>query len=84
MFITTLFAITRTWKQPQFPSTDEWIKKMWYICAMEYHSAVKRNAFESFLMRWVNLEPIIQSEISQREKQISYTNVYIWNLEKWY
>ena len=82
VFITELFAITRTWKQPQCPSTDEWIKKMWYICAMEYNSAIKRNTFESFLMRWMNLEPIIQSEISQREKQMSYTNAYIWNLEK--
>ena len=51
---------------------------------MEYYSAMKRNAFESVLMRWMNLEPIIQSEVSQGEKQISYINAYIWNLERWY
>ena len=84
MFIAALFTIARTWKQPRCPSADEWIRKLWFIYTVEYYLAIKRNAFESFLMRWVNLEPIIQSEISQREKQISYTNAYIWNLEKWY
>ena len=59
---------SRTWKQPRCPSTDEWIKKLWYIHTMEYYSAIKRNAFESVLMRWMNLEPIIQSKVSQREK----------------
>ena len=54
---------------------------MWYIYAMEYYSAIKRNAFESVLMRWVNLEPIIQNEVSQKEKL--YSNTYIQNLEKW-
>ena len=67
-FIASLFAIARTWKQPRCPSTDEWIKKLWYIYTMEYYSAIKRNAFESVLMRWMNLEPIIQSEVSQKEK----------------
>ena len=70
MFIATLFTIAITWKQPRCPSTDEWIKKLWYIYIMEYYSAMKRNAFESILMRWMNLEPIIQSEISQKEKDI--------------
>ena len=64
MFIAALFTIARTWKQPRCPSTDEWIKKMWYIYTMEYYSAIKRNAFESVQMRWMNLEPIIQSEVS--------------------
>ena len=68
MFIAALFSIARTWKQPRCPSTDEWIKKLWYIYTMEYYSAIKRNAFESLLMRWLNLEPIIQSEVSQKEK----------------
>ena len=61
-------AVFRTWKQPRCPSTDEWIKKLWYIYPMEYYSAIKRNAFESVQMRWTNLEPIIQSEGSQKKK----------------
>ena len=68
LFITALFTIARTWKQPRCPSTDEWIKKLLYIYTVEYYSAIKRNAFESVLMRWMNLEPIIQSEVSQKEK----------------
>ena len=59
MFIAALFTIARTWKQPRCPWTDEWIKKLWYIYTMEYYSAIKRSTFESVLMRWVNLEPII-------------------------
>ena len=68
MFITALFIVARTWKQPRCPSADEWIKKLWYIDTMEYYSAIKRNAFESVLMRWMKLEPIKQSEESQKEK----------------
>ena len=68
LFIAALFTIARTWKQPRCPSTDKWIKKWWYIYTVEYYSAIKRNAFESILMRWINLEPIIQSEVSQKEK----------------
>ena len=68
LFIAVLFTIARMWKQPRCPSTDEWIRKLWYIYTMEWHSAIKRNAFESVLMRWMNLEPIIQSEVSQKEK----------------
>ena len=67
-FIAALFTIARTWKQPRCPSTDEQIKKLWYIYTMEYYLAIKRNAFESGLMRWMNLESIIQSEVSQKEK----------------
>ena len=59
MFIAALFTIARTWKQPRSPMTNEWIKKLWYIYTMEYSSAIKRKAFESVLMRWMNLEPII-------------------------
>ena len=68
LFIAALFTIARTWKQPRYPLTDEWIKKLWYIYTMEYYSAIKSNTFESVLMRWINLEPIIQSEVSQKEK----------------
>ena len=66
MFITSLFIIARTWKQPRCPSADEW--KMWYIYTMEYYSAIKKNSFKSVLMRWMKLEPIIQSEVSQKDK----------------
>ena len=68
MFITALFKIARTWKQPRCPSADEWIRKLWYIYTIEYYSAIKKNTFESVLMRWMKLEPIIQSEVSQKEK----------------
>ena len=76
MLIAALFAIARTWKQPRFPSTDKWIKKMWYIYTMKYYSAIKKNEFESVLMRWMTLEPVIQSEVSQKEKK-KYIYVYI-------
>ena len=68
MFIAALFIIARTWKQPRCPSADEWIRKLWYIYTMEYYSAIKKNTFESVLMRWMKLEPIIRSEVSQKEK----------------
>ena len=71
MFIAALFTIARTWKQPKYPSTEEWIK-MWYIYTMEYYSDIKRKMSESVLMR-MNLEPIIQSEVSQeRNTNIVY------------
>ena len=69
LFIAALFTIARTWKQPRRPATDEWIKKLWDICTMEYYSAIKGNTFESVLMRYMNLEFIIQSEVSQKEKR---------------
>ena len=68
LFTVALFTIARTWKQPRGPSTDKWIKKLWYIYTMKYYSAAKRNTFESVLMRWTKLEPIIQTEVSQKEK----------------
>ena len=86
MFTATLFTIARTRKQPRCPSADEWIRKLWYIYTTDYYSAIKKkkNAFQSVLMRGVKLEPIIQSEVSQKEKhQIQYINTYIWNLERW-
>ena len=63
-----LFIIARTWKQPRCPSADEWIRKLWYIYTMEYYSAIKKNTFESALVKWMNLEPVIQSEVNQKEK----------------
>ena len=69
MFIAALFTITRTWKQPRCPSSDEWIKKLWYIYTMKYYSAIKRNEFESAVARRMNLEPLMENK-SEREKQI--------------
>ena len=68
MFIAALFTIARTRKQPKCPSTDEWIKKMWHIYAMEYYSAIKRNEIELFVVRGMDLESVIQSDVSQKEK----------------
>ena len=68
MFTAALFTIASTWKQPNCPSTDEWIKKMWHIYIMEYYLAKKRNDIELFVVRWMDLETIIQSEVSQKEK----------------
>ena len=68
MFIAALFIIARTWKQPRCPSADEWIRKLWYIYTVEYYSAINKNTFESVLMSWMKLEPIIHSEVSQKEK----------------
>ena len=67
MFITALFITARTWKQPRCPSADEWIRKLLYIHTMEFYSAIKKNTFESVLMRWMKLEPIIQSEVSHKD-----------------
>ena len=67
IFIAALFIVARTWKQPRRPSSDEWIRKLWYIYTMEYYSAIKKNTFESVLMRWMKLELITQSEVSQKE-----------------
>ena len=76
LFIAALLTIDRTWKQPRCPSTDEWIKKLLYIYTSEYYSDIKRNAFESVLMRWMNLEPIIQSEVSQKDKYCIVVHTY--------
>ena len=81
MFFTALFTIARSWKQPRCPSADEWIRKLWYIYTMKYYSAIKKNAFESGLMRWMKLEPFIQSEVSQRKTPIQYINACVWNLD---
>ena len=84
MFIAALFTIVRIWKQPRCPSADEWIRKLCFIYTMEYYSAIKKNAFESVLMKWMKLEPIIQSKVSQKENTNTvYINTHIWNLERW-
>ena len=68
MFIAALFTVARTWKQPKCPPSDEWIKKMWYIYTMEYYSAIKRYETELFVVRWMDLQTVFQSEVSQKEK----------------
>ena len=80
LFIPALFTIARTWKQPRCPSTDEWIKKLWYIYTLEYYSAIKRNTSESILMWWMNLEPIIQSEVSQKKKDKYHILTHIYEI----
>ena len=82
MFFPTLFIIARTWKQPRCPSADEWIRKMWYIYTVKYYPAIKRNAFESVLIKWMKLEPIILSEV-RKKTSVQYIDTYIWNLERW-
>ena len=81
MFISALiFTIARTWKQPRCLSAGKWIRKLWYIHTMEYYSAVKKNIFQSVLMRWIKLEPIIQSEVSQKEKHHYSILTYIYGI----
>ena len=80
MFIAALFIIARTWKQPGCPSTDEWIRNLWCIYTMGYCSAIKKNAFESVLMRWMKLELIIQSEVSQKEKHQYSILMYVYGI----
>ena len=80
MFIAALFTIARTWKPPRYPLTDELIKKLWYIYTMEYYLTIKRNTFESVLMRWMDLEPIIQSEVGQKEKDKYHILMHIYRV----
>ena len=82
MFIAALFIIARIWKQPRCPSADEWIRKLWYIYTMEYYSAIKNNSSESVLMRWMKLEPIIQSEVSQKDKDQYSILMHIYGILK--
>jgi hypothetical protein len=69
MFIAALFIIARSWKEPRRPSTEEWIQKIWYIYTMEYYSAIKNNEFMKFLGKWMDLEDIILSEVTQSQKK---------------
>ena len=72
MFTAALFTIARSWKQPKCPSTDEWIKKMWYVYTMEYYSAIKQNEIGSFVEMQMDLETVIQSEVRKRKTNIIY------------
>ena len=82
--IAALFTIARTWKPPRCPSTDKWIKTMWYIDTMEYYSAIEGNEIGSFGEMRLEPEPIVQTEDkSERKRQISYINPYMWDLERW-
>ena len=80
-FTAALFTIARTWKQPRCPLIDEWIKKLWYTYTTEYYSSIKRSAFESVLMMWMNIEPIIQSEVSQKEKDKYRVLTHIYGIQ---
>ena len=82
MFIAALFTIAQTWKQPRCPTADEWIRKLWYIYTMEYYSAIKMNTFESVLTRQMKLEPIIQREVSQKDKDQYSILKHIYGIQK--
>ena len=80
MFIAALFTIAKLWKHPKCLSTDEWIKKMWYTYTMEYYSAIKKNEIFPFATTWMDLEGIMHSEITDRERHILHDITYMWNL----
>ena len=80
MLIAALFTITRTWKQPRCPSADEWIRKLWCTYTMEYYSSIKRSTFESDLMRWMNLESVMHSEVNQKEKDKYSILIHIYGI----
>ena len=82
MFIAALFTIAKPWKQPKCPSADDWIKKVWHIYMTEYYSAIKRNEIELFVVRWMDLESVIQSEVSQKEKNKHRTLMHIYGILK--
>ena len=80
MFIAALFTVDRTWNQPTCPLTDEWIKKMWHIYTMEYYSAIKGNEIELFVVRWMDLESVILSEVSQKEKNKYHMLTHVYHI----
>ena len=80
MFIAALFTIARTWKQSKCPSTDDWIRKMWYTYPVEYFSAIKKNQIMPFAVTWMELETLILSEVNQKEEGKYHTISHIWNL----
>ena len=77
LLIAALFTIARTWKQPRCPQTDEWIKKLWYIYTMEYYSAIKKDQFESVVVKWMNLESLIQNEVRKIKTSIIYQHIHM-------
>ena len=82
VFIAALFTIARTWKQPKCPSSDGWIKKVWHIYTMEYYSAIKQNEIELFVVRWMDLESVIQSLVSQKEENKYRMLMHIYGIQK--
>ena len=80
MFTAALFTTARTWKQPKCPLTDEWITKMWHIYTMEYYSAIRRNEIELFVVRWMDLEAVLQREVSQKEKNKYHMLTHIYGI----
>ena len=82
MFIAALLTTARTWNQSKCPSTEEWIKKMWYIYTVKYYSAPKKNEIMPFAATWMDLEILIPSKVSQREKDKYHDITYMWNLNK--
>ena len=82
MFIAALFTLARTWKQPTFPLTDEWIQNMWHIYTIEYYSAIKRNKTELFVVRLMDLESVVQSEVSQKARNKYCMLTYIYGILK--
>ena len=82
MFIATLFTTAKKWKPPKCPLTEGWIKELWYICPMEYHSVIRKNRLMPFEATWVVLEILILNETSHKERQIPYNIAYMWNLKK--
>ena len=80
MFTAALITIARTWKQHKCPSTAEWIKKMWHIYTMEYYSAIKINKIELFVVSWMVLETVIQTEVSQKEKNKYHLLTHIYGI----
>jgi hypothetical protein len=82
MFIAALFTIAKLWKQPRCPTIDEWIKKMWYSYTMEYYSAMKKNEIFSFAGKWMELENIILSKVSQAQKTKNHVFSHMWTLDQ--
>ena len=80
MFTAIIFIIARTWKQARYPLTDEWVKKMWYINTMKHSPAIKGNKFESVVVKWMNLEPLIQSKVNQKEKNKYHILIHIYGI----
>ena len=82
MFTAALFTTARTWHQPKCPSTDEWIKKMWHIYIMKYYTAIKRNEIELFVVRWMDLESVIRSEVRKRKTNTVFLHIYMESKKK--
>ena len=80
MFIAALLTIAKTWKQPKCSSTDEWMKKMWYVYTMEYYSAIKKKKIGSFVETWMDLETVMQSEVNQKEENSYGILTYIYGI----